>query len=270
MKSAFWCLVSLLVALGSGVAIGQEEAALEQRLVAALVRAEKAMPGVKARSDVVFMISQASRLTSRKASIELEKEIRDSRNAGWAEKTEYALWEIRNKPLPMIAKGTAVVADKVLPKPKVVLHADQKLVLVFVLIDRAIGCNASYNVYRDVGEPYFDYISAHQLLALMIARSHGCLTQTAFEKEVAPYVQRVYSEMIHHGGALTDLQVERAAFLALVGRSDLVRGDIIESLLRDQKSHGGWEYDMDPVHTSGLAYLLLSAVYAEQVQRAAR
>lgn len=259
----FWA--SIVLVFGIGAVSASESASLEQRLLQALSRTEKAMQTTQARSDVVFMIRQAARLTSRKATIELDPSIRDARNDGWAEKTEFALWEARDRILPVMPRTTAISADKILPAPKVNLHPDQKLVLVFVMIDRAISCKADYNAYRDVGEPYFDYISAHQLLALMLARSNGCMTQGAFEKEVVPYVQRVYSEMMHHKGPLTDLQVERAAFLALVGRSDLVSKGIIEALLREQKSHGGWEYDMDPVHTSGLAYLLLSAVYADQI-----
>lgn len=270
MKARQFFLMVILLAGSVGLVSASESPTLESRLLQALSRAEKAMDGVHARSDVVFMIRQAARLTSRKAIIELDPGIRDARNNGWAERTEYALWELRDMTLPVMAKTLPVSADKVLPAPKVSLHADQKLVLVFVMIDRATNCKAGYNVYRDVGEPHFDYISAHQLLALMIAQGNGCLNQAAFADAAHPYVQRLYSELVHHKGSLTDLQVERAAFLALAGRSDLIDKRIIDTLLREQRAHGGWEYDMDPVHTSGLAYLLLSAFYVDQFMNKAR
>lgn len=268
MKS--WSVVSLaccLFCLPGFFCPGLADAAtLKERMELALSRTEGAMEGVRARSDVVFMVTQASHLTGRKASLALDKSIYEQRNEGWVQETEYKLWEARDKKLPRVSMSMPLKADAVLPSPKVMLSTDQRFLLVFVLMQRAISCTDGFNVYRDVGEPYFDYVSAHQLLSILIAGGNGCLGSEAFSRSIQPYIQRVYSEMIGHKGGFTDLQVERAAFLALAGRPDLVAPDMIEGLLNSQSSKGVWVFDMQPEHTTALAYLLLSAVYAARFQ----
>lgn len=272
MKMLRHVFVVCFLCVFSGVFAGSHAhaATLKERLESALTRTEGAMEGVQARSDVVFMISQARQLTGRNASVALDRKIHEQRNNGWVQETEYKLWEARDKKLPRVTVRLPLKADPVLPTPKVALSPDQRFILVLVLMQRAVNCTSSFDIYKDIGEPYFDYVSAHQLLSMMIAGGNGCLSQAAFARSAQPYIQRLYTEMVHHEGALTDLQVERAAFLALAGRVDIVDGKLVESLLDSQNAQGVWVFDMQPEHTSALAYLLLSAVYADKFPPARR
>lgn len=264
MLSPVFGLCVLLVFSGVFNSRPADAATLKERLENALAKTEGAMEGVQARSDVVFMISQARQLTGRKASLALDKKIHEQRNSGWVQETEYKLWEVRDKKLPRMTVRLPMKADPVPPTPKVALSPDQRFILVLVLMQRALNCTASFDIYRDIGEPYVDYVSAHQLLSMMIAGGNGCLGQSAFARSAQPYIQRLYTEMVHHEGALTDLQVERAAFIALAGRVDLVDSRLVDALLDSQNAQGVWVFDMQPEHTSALAYLLLSAVYADK------
>lgn len=235
-----------------------------RKLEGALKKTERAMVGVRANSDIVFMIEQAHLITGRNVLIEVHPEIINRRKDGWIQETEYKMWEIRKIKLPRVGRGVGVTADPVLPVANIVMTPEQKFLAGLVIMQRSIGCSPGFDIYRDVGEPYFEYISAHQLLSMLIARARGCIDEEMFSRNVTKYLQRVYTEMIHHKGPLTDLQVERAAFISLAGRSDLIDKDMVRKILNEQSDSGLWKYDMPVAHTSALAYLLISAVYSDR------
>lgn len=237
----------------------------ESRLKLALEKTEKIMVGAKARSDVVFIVSQAGLLTGRNAHVALDKDVYESRNLGLIQAAEYRLWELREMKLPRVDAHEKIDASPgFFGNKESLLEQDDIFLWVLQLMQKAISCSPGFNDEESIGPPYYGYVASHQLLAMLIARSNGCIDRATFSGNVKKYIGRVYAEMLSNEDELTDLQVERMAFVALAGRPDLVKPSMVEKLLETQSENGVWQYDMQMDHTTALAYLVLSAVYAEK------
>ena len=96
-----------------------------------------------------------------------------------------------------------------------------------------------------------------------MVRARGCINQDDLEQHSYPYIRRIYSEMREHQGPLTDLQIERMAFLAMAGRLDLLSQSQLDAVVAAQSADGFWHLDTLADHSTALAYYLLSVVYAQ-------
>lgn len=256
------CLLAVL--LGSvtlqGHAAGTASPVTRSEVRTALARVETALKGVALRSDVIFMFAQGNHLSGRTFEPPLLEEIRLNKDAQPLQQLEYELWRMRGQKMPGLPR-VALSPEAYDLAAAGRLSPQQQVGSVMQMMSVALNCRQRINARSGVGEPGYGYVSTHQVLALALAASRGCLTRGEFEKESLPYVRRVYSEMLRNLDEASDLQVERAAFLVLVGRADLVPQRYLRSLLARQAPNGLWYLGSAPDHTSALAYLLLSSVF---------
>lgn len=240
-----------------------------QSLEQALVSTETAMNGLKARGDVIFMTSQAGLKTGRKMSLFLTDDVLMYREVGTVEAAEYALWSMRDKRLPLVNKSVTIPLDEAVLKrvPISIVPKEWEIDWVVGMMGKAETCSARLKAGDLVGEPYYGYIATHQVLALMLAKARGCIDEQDFKVAFLRYVSRMYSEMLAAAGEKSDVQVERIAFMGLIGRIDLVPERMLDELISDQWYDGFWYFDSMPEHTTALAYLALSAKYGLKVDQ---
>lgn len=254
---AFWFLMATQ-ALASPVSTS-----VQMDVRAVLGRAEKALSGKAVRSDIVFMFAQGAKITGNTFELPLIEEIRDRKDLHPLLKLEYELWRMRNHDLPRMPR-IAVTPEEYRPEHAAGLSRQKEVEQVLQMMQVTVTCQRQIDARASVGEPGFGYVSTHQVLALTLATSRGCITRNDFAREITPYVRRVYSELMRNLDKSTDVQVERAAFLVLVGRADLVPHRYLRDLLAKQSSDGLWHFDSPPDHTSALAYLALSSLLQPQ------
>ena len=216
-----------------------------------------------AASDVIFWLVQAGTASGRQIEPPLLPEIEQGRNSSPLARAQYRLWRLRHARMPKAPRvlyapeaGIARVAS---------LEQERQVLSVAIhVMTKALSCKSAEDARGLVGEPGIGYVSTHQLLALMLATSRGCLSMAQYERGVGPFARRVYSEMLRDLSQPIDVQVERAAVLVLAGRSDLVPLDYLEGLLKQQAPDGLWHFGVPPRHTSAMAYLALSSLLLSQ------
>ncbi len=89
-------------------------------------------------------------------------------------------------------------------------------------------------------EKFTGYDLTHQLLALMIHKRSN-----PFDDKLEILIGRVCERIAQENAGdfrVTDLYVERVAFLFMAGRSDLVRGKWVWRILSNQQDDGGWKW----------------------------
>lgn len=187
---------------------------------------------------------------------------------------EYALWQLRNDNITIERKSFNLINDKsflshksvALKKASTVenLYVSQIKAVIHIM-KTAIECRKKGFTVDFIGEPNYEYVSTHQLFALALARHNNCLTPKQYESALPIYATRVKKELDFTGLELSDLQVERAAMLAFIGRIDLVPNTLIKSIEQSQRKDGLWLYANNVTprfipkeHTSALAYYLLA------------
>lgn len=243
-------------------------------LQTALEKAETAFTQTPVRGDVGFLIQQGASLTGRQ--IRLEQDVSPlpgilSGNIQY----ELALWQQGNKTLPEIphtplpGKGADFDPNYLRHDPEDTRNP-QRAQMVLSVMREALTCSPRAQMDLLRLKPDYGYVSNHQLLGLLIASRRDCISEAQLANHAHPIIVRIHQEMLHYGNELSDLQVERAAFLAMIGRLDAVPPRLVKKLLDTQYDDGLWLFDNNSaaslnvaLHHSALAYLLISAAYAE-------
>ncbi len=241
-----------------------ESVAPERRQVlAALMSAERALAHAEARSDVIFNFAQGGKVTGRRFEPQLVREIAQHEGRHPLLALEHELWVMRHRDLPTL-QPTAMEIDPSFDARTSEAPQEQIIARVLNIMATALSCSGKIELHDLVGDPGVGYVSTHQLLALQIATERGCISSSDLRNGANPYVRRVYSEMMLGLDEFSDVQVERAAFLALAGRLDVVPPSFLRELILRQSDDGLWRLGMPPDHTTSLAYLLLSIVYGQR------
>ncbi len=111
-----------------------------------------------------------------------------------------------------------------------------------------------------------EYSLTHVLLALNMMDDNGCESPLGpdFEEDVAAATLALIDE---DHEAVTDLEIEAAAFLAVSGRRHLVPWAFVQGVLDAQMPDGGWKVDPNDArshwHASGLGVILLGEMLRE-------
>lgn len=240
----------------------------------AVVAAESAFESVQVFGDVSFFLTQGAKLAGRDIRLALDDRIFANRGEG-IYRYEYYFWMNRHRALPDVPV-TRVRMERgsfdpgFLRDPRDPL-AGPRLERAMRITTTAIDC-APGQAPLDTGLlPDYGYVATHQLLGLLIAAQRSCLERQAVHRYAPAYVTRIYSEMMAYYGELTDIQVERAAMLALVGRIDLVPDRLVKMLLASQRPDGFWYFGVDSAesqnvigHNSALSYMVLAAWLGRQ------
>lgn len=235
------------------------------RLREALRDAERAMTGSSARGDVIFLFQQGTRFTGRKLELFLSDDIFSFRELSPIESAEFELWRMKEMQLPGFPPDVALPAD---PGTRgagfTIMSKDWELGWVVSIMTKSLSCKGQLPFAELVGDPFRGYVAAHQVLVGQIARARGCMSDADFTSVYPRYVSRLYSEMLAAQDERTDLHVERMAFMALIGRIDLVPPAMIQRLVDAQWIDGLWHYDAVQDHTTALAYVVISAAYGRE------
>lgn len=263
---AYLCLILL--------ASGACAASATDAVGKALERAERALTQAELRGDVGFWVGQGARLAKRRPEITLMPDIVRDRYKDTA-RYEYGFWVLRNATPRQIDSSVLAAEDKAFEadflddpfdnkSPKRVQKAYKVLKLGF-------DCSKADSIGLLFEEPDYGYVATHQLIALIVASHKGCIDESQHNQYAHPLVARITNEMQSYSATVGDLQVERAALLAIIGRADLVPDALVTELLRLQHRDGIWVFD-DAItgganvaaHNTALAYVVLAARLASQ------
>lgn len=111
--------------------------------------------------------------------------------------------------------------------------------------------------------PQGGYATTHVLLALLWAIDNNCVMPESYDSQLLSDVVADVYAIAHDSGSdtMTDLRIEAMAFLAAVGRHDLIQATWVDQVLDAQLASGGWkgraEHEAASHHTTGLALWLL-------------
>lgn len=83
------------------------------------------------------------------------------------------------------------------------------------------------------------YVLGHQAWALVVGAARGCFTGPPVERRRAAMARQLLAEL-RASPAITDLDIERAAVLCLIGACHWVPETWIADLLARQQPDGGW------------------------------
>lgn len=238
-----------------------------------LSRTEATVAQIKVRGDVGFWFGQGAMLGHRQVSLNLMPQVSQQED-GLLSQLDYRFWQLRDVRFPSLAGVDVKSGDKSFDPSKLLDASDmdspgrttQALQLVKSVMECLPGKGANAGLLR--AEPDYGYIATHQFFGLLVARHRGCIGKPEFTRRAAAYAKRVYSEMHDYSGPLTDVQVERAAMLSLVGKADVVPVSMINDLIKAQRPDGMWYFHNGggfnanvAAHNSALAYLVLAATY---------
>jgi hypothetical protein len=245
---------------------------------AALARTEAHFANKEVHGDVGFLLGQAAKRRGRTLPMlkPLAHLTAENARAGPLA-TEYALWQMRNVSLPRLSfrlpPARAQGFDPAMAMQLSGTGLNRKALgeqgqIVFLVMGNAFACKAGGNAVEITGRPGYEYISTHQVFAVLVVAQRQCQPRDVLGQLLGLYVGRVRDEfeLQMQQELLTDLQIERAAMLCMVGRCDLVPPPFFRRVLAAQGADGLWRLD-DPLiksgampveHPTALAYFLLS------------
>lgn len=268
-RLAFVCVLVSLALVGS-VVDAADNSGRDAR-VAALRKLEAAVSGRELHGDAIFLLAQGAHAAGRKPVLPaLLRAIVESRDQ-FPHSLEYKFWSLRDVQFPVVPVPLPAVSAVTRPhnagsENEIIDDARAQAEWVLLVMANAIQCSGPVAVTDLIGQPNNDYIVTHQVFALLLGAQRGCIAQEDLERLLPQYVARVRDEFLAHGAGLTDLQIERAAMLCMVGRCDVVPPSFLASLVRAQGKDGLWRLDdplvrhgmMPPEHSSALAYYVLA------------
>lgn len=268
---------------GSSVAVVGSERPSISAIAAALRRTESHFSGRAVRGDVGFLLGQATLHSGRKLDPVLSPDVPRT----WVDSqisAEAYLWSIRHAPLPQVALSERpLVREELSPAqldrsrrplidhPRLREVLDQDSIHVVELMTAVSQCRPGDRTEQIFGTANFHYVVTHQIVGYLIAALRGCVSPP-YEPHLEPYVRRMLGEFVAAGASQSDIQLQRAATLLMVGAGRHVPGALIAALVETQSPDGLWRFDepmvrrgiMPPEHTSALAYFILSAIWAEE------
>lgn len=243
----------------------------------ALARTEQRLATQEVHGDVAFLLTQAAQHRGANLRLRLLPDVMANRYT-FPFSVEYALWTMRDADLPQLAFTLPPAGSNGFDRAEASRHrvaADALRIAewqggqVMDLMNNVLTCKAK-TVSALVGAPGYQYLSTHQVVGLLLAVQRDCLEQDVVAAEFGGYVGRVRDEfqLDLPAPALTDLQVERAAVLCMVGQCAEVPDRFRQRLLREQGADGIWVLKNDPLvargmlppeHATALAYYALAA-----------
>ena len=240
-------------------------------LAESMAKTEAAFATVKVQGDVAFWVGQGAMLAGRSPVLSLVDDVQFGDHEG-LKRYDFYLWMLRNRPLPRISdtdvsRGKDGYQRGFLANPRDTTSAE-RVQLAYKLMTDAIDCSPTGTLVMRGMAPDYGYVSTHQLLGLMIAAERGCVSATELPTLAAPYISRIYTEILDWQGQLEDVQVERAALLAMIGRFDLVPVKMVNELVESQYDDGLWAFGglekatlNTAAHNTALAYVVVAAAY---------
>lgn len=240
-------------------------------LAQSMAKTEAAFAQVKVQGDVAFWVGQGAMLAGRTPTLSLVDDVLFGDHEG-LKRYDFYLWSLRNRALPRISdtdvsKGADGYQRGFLSNPRDTTSAE-RVQLAYKLMTDSIDCSPAAPLVVRGTPPDYGYVATHQLLGLMIAAEKGCVSTTELPALAAPYISRIYTEMLEWQGPLEDVQVERAALLAMIGRFDLVPAKMVNELVDSQYDDGLWAFGglekatlNTAAHNTALAYVVVAAAY---------
>jgi hypothetical protein len=239
-----------------------------------LTRTERHFSGKNIQADQAFMLGHATLITGRKLNYSLDSFIEQNKDK--ATNLQYYLWSVRQQKLPELKpelslpddpnfdKSQSVFLMKVDPQYNDMIQNYSRMVTF--IMGQGVWCPTGSKFTDLFGKPEYEYIVTHQLISIILARYRNCITLEDFEQNTGRYIVRIHNELIANQDRLSDVQVERAAFLMMAGRPKLVPQSFLKKLAAAQSKDGLWHFDeplinlklMPPEHTAALAYYVLS------------
>lgn len=241
--------------------------------IAAIEKSEAAFSRIKVRGDIGFFLYQAARSAGRKLTISLDDLILENREAGLV-RYDYAFWTARYRSLPAVQPFDVRIEGHgfdpgYLDAPHDPIEGARFARGMRVITD-AFDCESGSPPLDTGAPPEYGYVVTHQLLALLIAAERRCVSTETLNRDAPAYVRRIYSEMMSYRAPISDIQVERAAMLSLIGRIDLVPDSMVRELVESQRPDGFWyfkgsgEETLNVIaHNSALSYMVVLAWLVE-------
>ncbi len=242
----------------------------------ALARTEAQVSGQAMHGDAAFLLTQGAALRGVSLRLQAMPELLNNRFT-FPYSVEYALWTLRDADLPslefqMPAPGAGGFdREKSARAPdaqKLLADTSAQAMPIMNMMDAALRCQAKTST-EIAGPIGYGYLSTHQVVALVLAAKRDCFDEDVIAGQLSSYVGRVRDEFVTDLPLrqLTDLQVERAAVLCLVGQCAQVSERFRQHLLRTQGKDGLWVLQDDPLvsqgllppeHATALAYYVLA------------
>ncbi|MCH7303215.1 MULTISPECIES: hypothetical protein [Acinetobacter] len=235
---------------------------------------EKSIYGRKVYADVAFLVGQAAILMGKPPVLIKPLPHYIEQSNSFPEFIEYYLWTIRDKKLK-VEKLDFLTFKDIAFKPELALRLNtfpleteeynRQVKKSFLMMGYSITCSDHFDENPLISPLDYGYVTTHQILALVIAKDKGCVDNQPYQQALPLLINRLKAEFDVET-KLNDLQIERAAILALIGRVDMVPAEFIQRIVDTQRSDGYWLYNdeitpriIPKEHTSALAYFLLVA-----------
>ena len=249
--------------------------AAQNQLKNALLQTEKNVKDRELHGDAIFLITQGAQLTGKSLALKPMKSLINMKDT-FPSNIEYTLYQLRSVPLPSVqftmptkddqfdAKMANLLIDS--PHPQEVVNQDEGPWIMQIL-SNSLTCKPSSRPTTLVGEPNYEYISTHQTIGLIFARQRNCISRKDFADSIGAYALRIKNEFESASKQFTDIQIERAAVLCMIGQCKIVPDTFVNLLLTTQNKDGFWYATEDPLvnsglfppeHTTALAYYVLA------------
>lgn len=238
-------------------------------------RTERYFQGRRVRGDVGFLLQQGARLRGKRLALEPAQSLLEKKDQ-YPFSIEYRLWEMRNEVMPRFAVSlpkergadfNPALSRTLEEKVGFRERAFYQTTYVMRVMSNLMFCQPGDRLDEVVGPPGYEYVSAHQVFALIVLVSRGCQSHENVASRLGFYAVRVRDEFHHNMQyPLSDLQLERAVMLCMISRCDLVPKEFLLAVAKAQDVNGLW-YTKDyytvkgqvfPDHATALAYYLLA------------
>lgn len=255
-----------LVLLSSAMAFGDDR----------LDRAERWLTRSFVHGDTAFLVGQGRLIRGQPPLTMMLDPALVANRKKFPYSLEYGLWTLRTQMVYAAASPKPPANDPTMDPAQVSLllkagpnamsRYQQEGSLVVEVMKRALSCVRGKPA-PDFAAPSYEYVSSHQVMAVLIAARRGCIATPDFQARLRPYVSRVNAELMATiTDPVSDLYVERVAVLALAGYGDYVLPDVYNRIAMAQSADGAWRFDnaltpssLPYEHGTALAYFALSS-----------
>lgn len=244
-----------------------------EALGTAVAASAQSFQGLPVRADIAFWLEQGSAMHGTPITYERDRAI-DFPGSASLRPLELLFWQARSQRYPAAIYEPPLPADEGFKSGR--LSADpednsnpERVRTAMALLHEVSRCRSGDLMPLARAAPDYGYVATHQLLAVMFAQQRDCITERLARQLALPLLARLVSEVEEWGGTLTDVQVERAAILAMTGHADRIPSSLLRALVREQRDDGFWSFKPPEaenrstiLHNSVLAYVALSGAWA--------
>lgn len=278
----FRLIIAVLLAVLVSVPCRADAPASKAAMQTALSRIDKQLDGWQLTGDAAFFVGQGARHMGKSLRLKLLPQVLQNK-ATFPFSMDYALWQLRDEkllagltiPINVLGDGSfkPEKANLLNNSSDIAAEYAGQVPWMWQVMKNALACQPQQTPVSMVGEPDYEYILTYQVLGLIVGHSRGCFTDEQVRATLSPYITRLWREFSVASDGLTNLRVERAAFLCLAGQCGRLPESFVSDLLRAQHSDGHWQTENDLIaksgmisvaHTSAMAYYILSRRLAGQ------